>query len=102
MTEEPANPAKPNRLFVTDVAHAPFVYFDNAPSLGRLAGLVTVTLSAQRILVHENGAVATDNVAVAYLRCNLPAARSLRDALDKALLSITPPEETTVQGATRN
>jgi hypothetical protein len=101
MTDDLTRAAKAARAVVTDVPHAPFIYFDNVATWGLLAGLITVTLSAQRALVGTDGAAATDNVAIAYLRCNILAARSLRDALDKALLGAMPVEEGT-KGTTRN
>ena len=48
-------------------------------------GTVNVTLAPARHLV-KDGASVTDAVAVAHLRCNIPAAIELRAALDSALL----------------
>jgi hypothetical protein len=101
MTSNLSKTTNANPLVVADAPHAPFLYFDNAPTLGHLAGLITITLSAQRVLAGEDGKVVADNVAVAYLRCNIPAARSLRDALDKALLASMPAEQS-VGGTARN
>ena len=43
-----------------------------------------MTLAATRHLME--GAVASDIVAVGYLRCNIPPAIELRNALDSAIL----------------
>jgi hypothetical protein len=63
----------------------PFIFFDGAPNFGFANGTVNVTLAAARHLV-KDGVSMTDAVAVAHLRCNIPAAIELRAALDSALL----------------
>jgi hypothetical protein len=72
-------------LTVTDGGDAPFVFFEGAPNFGFANGIVNVTLAAARHLV-KDGVSVTDAVAVAHLRCNIPAAIELRAALDSALL----------------
>jgi hypothetical protein len=70
---------------VIDTGIAPYVFFEGAPSFGFAEGIVNVTLAAHRHLM-KDGAVSSDIVAVAYLRCSAVAAVELRNALDKALL----------------
>lgn len=77
---------------VQDVPHAPFVYFEGAPTSGCLNGMIRITLSAERV-VSRDGKVATDQVAVAYLRTNVQGARALVEALNRALLLAAPPPE---------
>jgi hypothetical protein len=84
MPDMPENPV-PTRLTVTDTGIAPYIYFEGAPNFGFANGIVTVTLAANRHLLRD-GAPVTDIVATAHLRCNVPAAIELRNALDGALL----------------
>lgn len=72
-------------------AGAPFLYFDQAGVSGHLNGVIRVTLEAGRIMPGENNKVFQDRVVVGHLRMTLPAARSLRSALDRALLIAAPP-----------
>ena len=71
-------------------AHAPFLYFDNAPAFGYLNGIVRITLEAGRDMPTPGQTVASDRVIVAHLRMNIPAALSLKAAIDGALLLATP------------
>jgi hypothetical protein len=77
---------------VHDVPHAPFVYFEGAPTSGSVNGLIRITLSAERVLPRD-GKVAADQVAVAYLRTNVQGARALVEALNGALLLAAPAPE---------
>jgi len=70
-------------------AQAPFLYFENAPTFGALNGVIQITLEAQRIFPTDAG-TAVDRVVVAHLRMNIPAAMSLKGAIDGALLLVTP------------
>lgn len=72
-------------------AHAPFLYFENAPAFGTLNGIIQITLEAQRIFPTGTGAPAMDRVIVAHLRMNVPAANSLKAAIEGALLLASPP-----------
>jgi len=88
MVDTPAKPEVPKEtaLLVKDLPHAPIVYFEGAPSSGINSGIVNVTLAVVRNLPDGQGGVAQDVIAVAYLRCNMPAAIELRKALDDAIL----------------
>lgn len=68
-----------------DVPHAPIIFFDGAPVFSFMDETVRVTLTAVRANRIGDG-LFTEYVTVAYLRCGPEAAKSLRDALDKALL----------------
>jgi hypothetical protein len=74
-------------------AHAPFLYFEDASAFGHINGIIRVTLEATRLYPEagEHGAK-IERVVVGHLRMNIPAARSLRAALDGALFLATPPE----------
>jgi hypothetical protein len=72
-------------------AHAPFLYFENVPAVGHLNGIIRVTLTASRDMpIPGADAPGTDQVVVAHLRMNVPAAIALRTSLDAALLLATP------------
>ncbi len=75
---------------VNDVPHAPFIFYEAAPAFGHTNGVINLTLSANRTCVGPDGAARNDLVVVAYLRGNIPAALSLREAIDKALLLTVP------------
>jgi hypothetical protein len=74
---------------VSDTAHAPFIFYEGAPAFGFTNGVVNITLSANRTLIGPNGVI-NEQIVVAYLRGNIQAALSLRDAIDKALLLAAP------------
>ena len=71
-------------------AHAPFLYFENAPAFGTMNGIIKVTLTATRDLPQPNNKIASDHVVVAHLRMNLAAARALKAALEGAILLASP------------
>jgi hypothetical protein len=74
-------------------AHAPFLYFEGAPTFGHLNGIIRVTLEATRDLPtgqHPSATVGTDRVLVAHLRGNIQAFLALRAAIDGALLLANP------------
>jgi hypothetical protein len=71
-------------------AHAPFLYFEGAPAFGHLNGIIRVTLEASRDIPMPPDSVGTDRVIVAHLRMNIPAALSLKAALEGALLLAAP------------
>jgi hypothetical protein len=88
MANKPDKPEQvtPPKITVTDAGIAPFVFFEGAPNFGFVNGVVNVTLAASRHLI-KDGAVVSDIVAVAHLRCNIPAALELRGALDRRPLA---------------
>jgi hypothetical protein len=75
----------------TDVALSPtplsVIYFDSAPSLSHSNGIIGVTLTVSGNLPKADGGVSACASVVADLKCNIPAAISLRAALDQALLA---------------
>lgn len=73
-------------------AHAPFLYFENAPAFGHIGGVIRVTLTASRDMpVNNEQKVMSDTVVVAHLRMNINAALSLKFAIEGALLLANPP-----------
>ena len=91
MTDNPEpRPEKITTISVSDLPHAPFIYYEGAPAFGFTNGVVNVTLSALRTYAGPDGAIANEQVVVAYLRGNIPAALSLRHAIDNALLLAAP------------
>jgi hypothetical protein len=76
-------------------AHAPFLYFEDASAFGHLNGIIRVTLEASRIFPTGAGQVGIDRVIVAHLRMNIPAALSLKAAIDGALLLANPAQTET-------
>lgn len=83
-------PSKVGDVSAIGSAHAPFLYFEDAPAFGHLNGIISVTLTAARLFQGEGQTVLTDHVVTAHLRMNIPAARALRHALDGALLLAAP------------
>jgi hypothetical protein len=71
-------------------AHAPFIYFESAPIFAFTNGVIRITLEASRDLPGPGGEVTTDRALVAHLRMNVPAALSLKAALEGALLLARP------------
>ncbi len=93
MADNPdTRPAKGAIIQVSDVPHAPFIFYEVAPAFGFMNGVVNITLSANRTWAGPNGIV-NEQVVVAYLRGNIPAALSLRQAIDDALLLAAPTGE---------
>ena len=78
---------------VGDIPHAPFIFYEGAPAFGFTNGVVNLTLSANRTWVDPNGTIMNDQVVVAYLRGNIQAVLSLRQAIDSALLMAAPAQE---------
>jgi len=74
-------------------APMPVTYFDSAPSLSHMNGIIGITL-----VVTGNIPVGTEKTTmcasvVAHLKCNIQAAMMLRGALDSALLLAQPVEQ---------
>jgi hypothetical protein len=78
---------------VNDVPHAPFIFYEGAPVSGHMNGIINLTLSANRTYIGADGAAKNDLVMVAYLRGNIQAAVSLREAINNALLLAAPTTE---------
>jgi hypothetical protein len=70
----------------------PVIYFDNTPCISHLNGIIGVTLTVTGGVPTETAGVDTVAAVVAHLKCNVPAAVALRDAIDKALLLAKPVE----------
>jgi hypothetical protein len=100
MADNPeARPAQVPVIPVSDIPHAPFIFYEWAPSFGVTNGVVNITLAANRSWIRPDGVVLNEHVVVAYLRGNVQAALGLRDSLDKALL-LAAPAAPTPQGKT--
>ena len=93
MSDKPDIPSpvrSPTRRLVDDAsAHAAFLYFDEAATFGYLNGVVQVTLEANRLVSREEG-VTVERIIVSHLRMSIPAARSLKAAIEGALLLAEP------------
>ena len=72
-------------------ANAPILYFEAVPAFGHMNGIIRVTLEATRLYTTDLGEVTQDRVVVAHLRMNVPAALSLKAAIEGAILLATPP-----------
>jgi hypothetical protein len=90
MADNPDTRPQEIMIPVSDTAHAPFVFYENAPAFGVTNGVVNITLSANRTWIGPNNTVMNEQVVVAYLRGNILAAKGLRDTIDKALLLASP------------
>jgi hypothetical protein len=73
-------------------AHAPFLYFDAAPTFGAFNGILRITLDAAGIMPNPNGP-SLDRVVVAHLRMTPQAALSLKAAIEGALLLVAPTQQ---------
>lgn len=73
---------------------APIIFFDGVVVWGVGAGIVQLELAANELVPTdlEGGPVRTKVVAVAHLRCPIPAAQQLRGMIDAALNSLAPPD----------
>jgi hypothetical protein len=70
------------------------VYFDEAPSLSHMNGIIGVTLTVSgNVPDGATGGIKRCASVVAHLRCNIQAAMGLRAALDSALLLAQPVEK---------
>ena len=69
------------------------VYFEHAPSLSHLNGIIGVTLTVGGNVPTADGGIVQCAAVVAHLKCNIPAAIALRAALDNALLLAQPVEK---------
>lgn len=88
MSRKPPSPEgeqAPEIFEVRDTHMAPVIYFDGAPNFGNNRGIVNITLAVARQTAKGDGVEMNVSVA-AYLRCSIPAAVELREALEKALL----------------
>ena len=91
MADNPeVRPAQAPAIPVSDAPHAPFIFYEGAPAFGFTNGVVNVTLSANRTYGGPGGVAVNEQIVVAYLRGNVPAALSLRRAIDNALLLAAP------------
>jgi hypothetical protein len=71
----------------------PVLYFENAPSLSHLNGIIGVSLTVGGNVPTADGGITQCASVVAFLKCNIPAAMALRAALDSALLLAQPVEK---------
>jgi hypothetical protein len=77
----------------TSSANAPLLYFENATCFGLSGGVGQITIEANILRAGADNRVAIDRVVVGHLRGNLPALRSLRNAIDNVLLMAEPKSE---------
>ena len=68
----------------------PVVYFDEAPTFSHMNGVIGITLTAAGNVPDAKGGLVNCVSVAAFLKCNIPAARALRAALDGALLLAQP------------
>jgi len=94
MNDKPETRPPIVRLPLSDSASAtaPFFYFEEVTAFGHLHGVIRVTLEATRLIPAPDNRVETERVIVGHLRMNIPAALSLKAALEGALLLATPTE----------
>jgi hypothetical protein len=85
-------PSEAGEISAIASAHAPFLYFEMASAFGHANGIIRITLEAARIMPAPGNpqAAVIDRVIIAHLRMNIPAALSLKAAIDGALLLATP------------
>jgi hypothetical protein len=94
MANESVPPSTQHTLQLIGNESAPFVYFDNAVTYGVLNGAIQLELTANTIVPGGGPTkTATEFVVVAHLRCSPAAAIDLKNAIEKALLMLTPPDD---------
>jgi hypothetical protein len=95
MTENPntGTVENPKAITVGDAVRAPIIYFEAVSTFGHNNGIVNCMLAVGIALPTADGGTSGHAVSVAHLRCNIPAAVQLRDAIDKALLLAAPAAE---------
>ena len=71
----------------------PVTYFEHTPSFSHLNGVIGVTLAVTGVVPAGKEQTRTVAGVVAFLKCNIPAAMALRDALNGALLLAQPTPE---------
>jgi len=80
-----------------DVALAPsplpIIYFDGAPSLSFLNGIIGITLLASGNVPGPNETVLNVASVVAHLKCSVATAVALKGAIENALLLAQPVEK---------
>jgi hypothetical protein len=84
-----AIPSRADEISALASAHAPFLYFDIAPTFGHNQGIVNITLEALRFMTVGQSPT-RDRIVVAHLRMSVPAAMTLKAALEGALLMAAP------------
>ena len=89
MADDPDTGPREVIIPVSDTPHAPFIFYEVAPVFGFTNGVVNITLSANRTMAGHDGII-NEQVVVSYLRGNIQAAVSLRQAIDNALLLAAP------------
>jgi hypothetical protein len=71
----------------------PITYFEHVPSFSHLNGIVGVCLVVGGVVPSGPDTAITIASVVTNLKCNIPAAIALRDALNGALLLAQPVEK---------
>lgn len=85
----------PSKLVFKNAAAAPMIFFDNAPLVGQMNGIVEIELSARASIPLDAKNVGTEYICVGHLRCSIEAAVALRRAIDVAfkMAKFIPPDE---------
>jgi hypothetical protein len=97
MSDEPSPQFGILKFADSDIQMSPIpmniVYFDSAPSLSHMNGIIGITLVVTGNVPFSDKGVANVASVVAHLKCNIPAAMALRDSLNSALLLAQPVEK---------
>ena len=80
-TKPPASPLP----LLKNAGAAPLVFFDSVPVYGNFAGNVEIELAARMLLPKPDGSVMIDMACTGHLRCSIPAAKMLAEALTNAV-----------------
>lgn len=71
----------------------PVTYFEHAASFSHLNGVIGITLTVTGVVPAGGDKTKTVAGVATFLKCNIPAAMSLRDAINGALLLAQPVEK---------
>jgi hypothetical protein len=78
------------QIIALQSAPLPVLYFDGVACLSHMNGIIGVTLTVTGNVPTGNGGSEHCGATAAFLKCNIPAAQGLIDALQKAILIATP------------
>jgi hypothetical protein len=88
-------PSRQGTVSAIASSHAPFIFFDNAPTYGFRDGVANITLEALRFS-GVGDQVLVDRVVVAHLRMSYPALQYLKAAINgiELIAAPAPPGQT--------
>ena len=78
-----------------EITHSPVIFFDGAPIYGHYNGIYAITLAVNLARPGSKGTILNEPNVIAYPRTNEEGLKSLREAIDNALLAAAPADGST-------